>query len=83
MAQLTDLVEIPMTEAAHKQKSCYDQRAIHRSFKTGDTVWLTSPIAGKLDPKWEGDWEMKTVNEPTMYTISDEKQTRVVHVNRL
>ena len=83
LAQLTDFVEIHMTEAAHKQKLCYDQRAIYRFFKTGDTVWLTSPITGKLDPKWEGDWGVKTVNGPTTYTISDGKRTRVVHVNRL
>ena len=72
-----------MTEAAHKQKLCYVQRAISRSFKTGDAAWLTSPTAGKQDPKWGGDWEVKTVNGPTTYTISDGKRTKVVHVNRL
>ena len=83
LAQLTDFVETHMTEAAHKQKLCYDQHASSRSFKTGDAVWLTSPTAGKLDPKWEGDWEVQTVNGPTTYTISDGKRTRTVHVNRL
>ena len=80
LAQLTDFVETHMTEAAHKQKLCYDQHASSRSFKTGDAVWLTSPTAGKLDPKWEGDWEVQTVNGPT---TSDGKRTRTVHVNRL
>ena len=65
LAQLTDFVEAHMTEAAHKQKLCYDQHASPRSFKTGDAMWLTSPTAGKLDPKWEGDWEVQTVNEPS------------------
>ena len=83
LAQQTDFVKIHVTEGAHKQKLCYDQRAIPCSFKTGDVVWLTSPTSGKLDPKWEGDWEVKTVNGPTRYAISDGKQTRVVHVNRL
>ena len=73
LAQLTDFVEAHMTEVAHKQKLCYDQRAIPRSFKIGDAVWLTSPTAGKLDPKWKGDWKAKTVNGPTTYTISDGK----------
>ena len=72
-----------MIEAAHKQKLCYDQRAISHSFKTGDAVWLASPTAGKLDPKWEGDWDVRPVNGPTMYTISDGKQIRIVHVKWL
>ena len=46
-------------------------------------LWLTSPTAGKLDPKWEGYWEVQTVNGPTTYTTSDGKQTRTAHINRL
>ena len=38
LAQLTDFVETHMTEAAHKQKVCYDQHASPCSFKTGDAV---------------------------------------------
>jgi len=83
LAQLTDFVETQMTEAAHKQKLCYDQNTTSRSFTRGDSVWLTSPTAGKLDPKWEGDWEVQAVNEPTAYTIIDGKRTKTVHVNRL
>ena len=73
LAQLTDFMETHMTEAAHKQKVCYDQYASPRSFKIGDAVWLTSPTAGKLDPKWEGDWEVQTVKGPITYTTSDGK----------
>jgi len=83
LAQLSDFVETHMTEAAQKPKLCYDQHTTSRSFKPGDSVWLTSPTAGKLDPKWEGDKEVQTVNEPTTYTISDGEQTKTVHVNRL
>ena len=83
VARLTDFVETHMTEAAHKQKVCYDQHASPHSFKIGDAVWLTSLTASKLDPKWEGDWEVQTVKGPTTYTISDGKRTRTVHVNRL
>ena len=48
-------------------------------------MWLTSPTAGKLDPKWEGDWEVQAVNGPATYTIGDGKRTKTVHddVNRL
>ena len=67
LAQLTDYVETHMTEAAHKQKLCYDWHASPHSFKAGDAVWLTSLTAGKLNPKWEGDWEVQTVKGPTTY----------------
>ena len=50
LAQLTDYVETHMTEAAYKQKLCYDQHTSVHSFKAGDAVWLASPTAGKLDP---------------------------------
>ena len=83
LAQLTDFVEAHMTEAACKQKLYYDQHTTSRSFKPGDSVWLTSPTAGKLDHKWEGDCEVLTVNGSTTYTISDGKRTKTVHVNRL
>lgn len=67
LAQLTDYVETHMTEAAHKQKLCYDWHSSPHSFKAGDAVWLTSLTAGKLNPKWEGDWEVQTVKGPTTY----------------
>ena len=83
LAQLTDYVETHMTEAAYKQKLCYDQHTSVRSFKAGDAVWLASPTAGKLDPKWEGNWKVQTIKGPTTYTISDGTRTKTVHVNRL
>ena len=33
----------------------------------GDTEWLSIPMGGKLDPKWEGGWLLGS--KP--YTISD------------
>ena len=42
LAQLTMYVETHMTEAAHKQKLCYDQHTSVRSFKASDAVWLAS-----------------------------------------
>ena len=38
LAQLSDFVETHMTEAAQKQKLCYDQHTTSRSFKPGDSV---------------------------------------------
>jgi len=47
-------------------------------------VWLTSPRAGKLDPKWEKyKLQKDQQHRPATYTISDRKQTKAVNVNRL
>ena len=54
LSQLQDLVEADNTEAAHRQKLCYDRRSSERRFKVGNMVWLSIPTAGKLDPHWEG-----------------------------
>ena len=47
------------------------------------SVWLSSPSAGKFDAKWEGGWKIKTVQGPTTYTIADGTRTKTVHVNQL
>ena len=48
----------------------------------GDTVWLDIPTAGKLDPKWQGGWRVKVIQDPTTYVITDGKTDRAVHINR-
>ena len=82
-AELQDFVEANMVSAAEHQKATYDQRATPRSFQTGDTVWLSRPTAGKLEPRWEGEWRVKSVKSPCTMEITDGQRTRVVHVNRL
>ena len=83
LAQLSDFVETQLAQAAHKQKSAYDQHTQQRAFKINQSVWLSSPTAGKFDAKWEGGWKIKTVQGPTTYTITDGRRTKTVHVNRL
>ena len=46
-------------------------------------MWLSMPTAGKLDPKWEGEWVIQSVQSPVTYTISDGRRTKTVHINRL
>ena len=83
LAELRDFVEANLTEAAHHQKHAYDQHTSVRSFCPGDPVWLSVPTAGKLEPRWEGDWIIKSVKGPTSMEITKGKNTKVVHTNRL
>ena len=46
-------------------------------------MWLSVPVAGKLDPKWEGGWKVTSVKSPVTVAISDGKRNKVVHINRL
>ena len=48
-----------------------------------DTVWLSIPTAGKLDPKWEGGWSIEAVKSPVTMEINNRRNTRIVHTNRL
>ena len=54
LAELQDLVELNLAEAASDQEGVYDRHSACRSFKVGDSVWLSLPTAGKLDSRWEG-----------------------------
>ena len=83
LAELQDLVEAHIVETAQCQKGNYDQNSAERSFKVGDLVWLSIPTAGKLDPRWEGKWKVKSKKSPVTMEITDGKRTKVVHVNRL
>ena len=83
LAELQDLVESNLVQAAEHQKTNYDLQSCCRTFRTGDLVWLSRPTAGKLDPRWEGNWSVKAVKSPCHVEITDGQRTRVVHVNRL
>ena len=83
MAELQDLVEAHVAESAHRQKVNYDRHSEERHFKAGDRVWLSVPTAGKLDPRWEGNWIIKSVKSPVTVEISDGVRKKVVHINRL
>ena len=54
LAELMDFVETHMVDAARHQKQEYDKHMGIRTFKAGDLVWLSIPMAGKLDPSLLG-----------------------------
>ena len=80
-AELRDFVEANLAEAEHHQKSVYDQHTSSRSFSAGYPVWLSVPTAGKLDPRREGEWVIKSVKSPLSMEITNGKNTKVVHTN--
>ena len=83
LTELQDFVHTNLTQAAHLQKSHYDNHTMESSFIPGDPVWLSIATAGKLDPRWEGEWVIKSVKGPVTIEICDGKRTKVVHSNRL
>ena len=84
LAEFLDLVESNMTQAANRQKVTYDHHSTSRTFKEGDTVWLSILTAGKLDPRWEGRWIIKSIKSPINFEITDGiNRTKVVHINCL
>ena len=82
LAELQDLVETNLAEAAAHQKMIHDEHSTHRYFDVGDMVWLSVPTAGKLDPRWEGNWKISAVKSPVTMEITDGRK-KVVHVNHL
>ena len=97
-SELPGIVEANLVEASTRQKIGYDRHTRpSRQFKIGDPVWLSIPTAGKLNPRWEGNWRISSVKSPvtveimdgkdqgwcTSIVIMDGKRSRVVHINRL
>ena len=83
LGEICDLVETNLVEAATHQKAAYDGHSTSRTFKVGDLVWLSVPNAGKLDPRWEGNWKITAVKSPVSMEISDGNRKKITHVNRL
>ena len=83
LAKLQDLVESNLVLSATNQKMFYDRKARPRTFNVDDTVWLSIPTAGKLDPRWEGKWKIMSLKSPTTVEISDGNRHKIVHINRL
>ena len=83
LSELQDFVHTNLAQAASVQKSNYDHHSMQSTFVPGDSVWLSKPTAGKLDPRWEGEWVIKSVKGPVTMEICDGKCIKVVHTNRL
>ena len=72
-----------ISQAAHLQRSNYDNHTMESTFILGDPVCLSIPTMGKLDPRWEGEWMIESVKGSVTIEICDGKRTKVVHSNRL
>ena len=83
LAELTDPLEVHMAEAAEEQRQQYNKHSEERSFKVDDPVWLSIPTAGKLNPRWEGNWVVTGCKSPVNVDISGGARRRVVHMNRI
>jgi hypothetical protein len=83
LSEFRDLVDTHHTQAAHHQKLNYDRCTQSRTFTEGDPVWLSCPIAKKLEARWEGGWQITKVISSTTIEIKSTKGTKVVHSNRL
>ena len=85
LAELRDLVDVTLTEAALSHKRAYDQHSANlpRLFTVNDPVWLVISTAGKLDPRWEAEWIVKSVKSPENIEITNSKNTKVVHINKI
>ena len=46
-------------------------------------AFITYSRQKKLDCKWEGGWEIQSIQGPATYTITDGTRTKTVHENRL
>lgn len=75
LAELRDFVQANLSEAATRQRTEFNKHC--------ESVWLSIPTAGKLDPRWEGKWIIKSIKSPVTFEIADGKRCKVVHVNRL
>ena len=83
-SELQGIVEANLVEASTRQKIGYDRHTRpSRQLKIGDPVWFSIPTAGKLSPRWEGNWRISSVKSPVTMEIMDGKKSRVVHINRL
>ena len=83
LAELYDLVEVNLAAESRRQREMFNKHSAQRSLTTGDKVWLSIPTAGKLQPKWDGTWEVRSVKNPITIEITDGNRTKTVHVNRL
>ena len=79
MAELKDFVDTNLAAVASHQKASYDQHTSSPNFSVGDSVWLSVPTAGKIDPRWEERWRIRAIKSPVNMEISDGTRTKVVH----
>ena len=83
LRELQELVLSNTSTAAQAQKFYYDRTSTNRSFTPQELVWLSIPMAGKLQPRWERKWKVVEMKGPVTVEITDGRRTKVVHINRV
>ena len=83
LASLQDLVHTNISASAQQQKFQHDKPYCACSFVAGAPVWLSIPTRGKLQPKWQGNWEVLEIKSQTNVKITNGQTTKVVYMNRL
>ena len=69
LAQIKEFVKTKVAISAKHKKENYDHHATERSFRAGDTVWLSIPTPGTLASQWEGGWTVKSVRSPVTLNL--------------
>ena len=69
LAELYEIVEANIVEAAEIKKQGYDMQSKEQTFIIGDQVWLSCPTAGKLDNRWEAGWEVTEMKGPVTICV--------------
>ena len=73
----------PFRQNARKRTMIVKQRT-ECSFRVGDTIWLSIPTAGKLDPRWQGGTlDCAVSRSPVTLEIVNGRKRKIVHVNRI
>ena len=71
LASLQDSVHTNILASAQQQKIHHDKHSHIHSFVAGAPVWLSIPTRGKLQPKWQGKWEVLEIKNPTDVKITN------------
>jgi len=85
MGEAYELCRTNLGKAAKKQKKYYDQKAVKRTFHTGDWVYRQDPMGAhvKLGKSWRGPYLILDQTGPVTYDLQlgEDGQHRVVHSN--
>lgn len=84
---LWELARCTLGSVQTQMKTRYDQKAVQRSFQTGDKVLILLPVPGSaLQAKFAGPYEIKEKLGDTDYVVDTpdrKRKSRVCHINML
>ena len=64
-----------------KRKKVYDRKLNEKKYEIGNKLLIRKEIGNKLQPLYEGPYEVIEINEPNV-TILKNGKTNEVHINR-